>query len=61
MNARSIMEAASTDALTPGAPTTVNAIRALACMWMVAPASVNNFLAVLMLNKWEKNGNQSLH
>lgn len=38
MSARSIMEAASTDALTPGAPTTVNATRVLACMWTAAPA-----------------------
>lgn len=45
MSARSIMEAASTDVLTPGAPTTVNAIRALACMWTAAPASVRNVAA----------------
>lgn len=53
MNARSIMEAANTDVLTPGAPTTVNAIRAPACMWTAAPASVSNFVAVLTY-KWEK-------
>lgn len=64
MSARSIMEAASTDVLTPGAPTTVNATRALACMWTVAPASVRNitaFLAVLTLYKLENNSYVSAH
>lgn len=46
MSARSIMEAASTDVLTPGAPTTVNATRALACTWTAAPASVRNITAL---------------
>lgn len=45
MSARSTMEAASTDVLTPGAPTTVNATQALACMWTAAPASVRNITA----------------
>lgn len=47
------MEAASTDVLTPEAPTTVNATRALACMLTAAPASVSN-LEMLTLYNWEK-------
>lgn len=49
MSARSTMEAASTDVLTPGAPTTANAIPALACTWMVAPVSVRNITALWKL------------
>lgn len=49
MSARSTMEAASTDVLTPGAPTTANAILALACTWMVAPVSVSNITALWKL------------
>lgn len=45
MSARSTMEAASTDVLTPGAPITVNATQALACTWTAAPASVRNITA----------------
>lgn len=54
MNARFIMEAASTDALTPGAPTTANASPALAFTWTHAPAFVSksiNFVAAIALWK----------
>lgn len=44
MSARSTMEAASTDVLTPGDPTTVNATQGLVCTWTGAPASVRKLL-----------------
>lgn len=43
------MEAASTDVLTPGAPITVNANRALACTWTAAPASVRNVSSLFFI------------
>ena len=45
MNARSIMEAANTNASTPGAPSTANATPALGCTWTPAPVSVSRLHA----------------
>lgn len=49
MNAKSIMAAASTDALTPEAPTTANAKWDPACMSMDALAFVSTYTA------WDHN------